>query len=569
MPITVTVLDTGGIQPFIFGSNVLRENIGASELVHRATRLWAFEALRDLEQNHNVDVTAAREDRIRDMYTGKFQADDTEQTGAEVLYAGGGNTVVLFQGKGHATRARDFVYRLSGRILREAPGLNLYAAHQEYTWGDPEKSLPGAIGEAMKELGKLKGRDSGALPALGFPITAACTSTGLPANGRHPDKGKAGAANRANRQVEAKWKAADRANDRLRGIFPWIEEALFEWTDNFDDLADLRERDDGYVAVVHVDGNGMGRRIKDLTDKWSNRPKEPRGYIEAMREMSTRVQETAQKALKETLQALTKRLAVDDWSDPRQHAFKDGVHYFPIRPLVFGGDDVTLVCAGPWGLAVAARYLVELEAQMMPDGQGGESPPYACAGVAIVKTHYPFSQAYGLSEELLKEAKRQSKELADKKASALDWHFTTTGLAGRLGEIRAREYTTSKGPLQMRPIMLLPDYGWRNWDTLTRLMERFGEGGDWQVRRNKTIRLREALRGGPVRVAEFWTIFGEKGQVLPKVLLGTDERLDNGWVESPEKDKDGKVGPMWRSLYFDAIEIAEQFFDLPGEEESA
>ncbi len=27
MAITVTVLDTGGIQPFIFGSNVLRENI--------------------------------------------------------------------------------------------------------------------------------------------------------------------------------------------------------------------------------------------------------------------------------------------------------------------------------------------------------------------------------------------------------------------------------------------------------------------------------------------------------------------------------------------------------------
>lgn len=88
MAITVTVLDTGGIQPFIFGSNVLRENIGASELVHRATRLWAFEVLADLEKDrHNIDVAAAKEDRIRDMYTGQFVADGSEQAGAEVLYA--------------------------------------------------------------------------------------------------------------------------------------------------------------------------------------------------------------------------------------------------------------------------------------------------------------------------------------------------------------------------------------------------------------------------------------------------------------------------------------------------
>ena len=37
---TVTVLDTTGIQPYIFGSNRLRENIGASYLVSEATDDW-------------------------------------------------------------------------------------------------------------------------------------------------------------------------------------------------------------------------------------------------------------------------------------------------------------------------------------------------------------------------------------------------------------------------------------------------------------------------------------------------------------------------------------------------
>lgn len=39
------------------------------------------------------------------------------------------------------------------------------------------------------------------------------------------------------------------------------------------------------------------------------------------------------------------------------------------------------------------------------------------AGVAIVKTHYPFARAYELSEALCKSAKRLSRDV-----STLDWH---------------------------------------------------------------------------------------------------------------------------------------------------
>ena len=568
MPITVTVLDTGGIQPFIFSSNVLRENIGASELVHRATRLWAFEELAALEPNHNIDVAAAEEDRVRAMYTGKFAVDGSAAIGVEVLYAGGGNTVALFQGKNHPERAKAFVYRLSRRILRDAPGLNLFAAHHPYTW-ESDETLPAVVDEAIKELGKLKGRDPGSLPALGFPVTADCTSTGLPANDRHPDtKGKTGSAARANRQVALKWETVDLANDRLRGMFPWIEKALFEWTDNFDDLADLPRRDDNYVAVVHANGNGMGRRIKALTDQWKQpeNAANPRGYIETMRELSIRVQETAVNALKATMMALTGHLVRDDWQDPVQHARKNGKDYFPVRPLVFGGDDVTLVCAGPWGLAIARRYLAELKHQTLTAGE--EDPPYACAGVAIVKTHYPFSQAYDLSEKLLKGAKTRVRALVgqDKQASALDWHFTTTGLAAELREIRKREYATSTGPLTMRPLMLDTDRSWRSWDNLVLLMEQFD---DWHGQRNKLFRLREALRGGPAAVAEFWTIYGDPDLRLPVIDLDPRFSLDHGWAMPEPGHAEAQSRPVQpRCVYFDPIEIADQFFVLtPGEGE--
>ena len=603
MPITITVLDTGGIQPFIFGSNALRENIGASELVHRATRLWAFEALLDewkerglTAKQTNINFEAAKKDDVEHMYSGPFRVDGTDKIGAEVLYAGGGNTVILFQGENSDTLAKDFVYRLSKRLLSDAPGLNLYAAHKPYTWKNTEKkqSLPEIVEETIKELGALKGTAAQSKPALGFPVTATCTSTGLPANGTHPDtKGKIGSASRANRQVMSKWPTADLATARLEGTFERVKEARFEWAHDFEWLARLEHKDDSYIAVVHADGNGMGQRIKDLVGFHKQHPDQPRAYIEAMRGFSNALQDTAQKALRNTLNALVDHLAVGDWEEPRQHAVRKGengqpdVHYFPVRPLVFGGDDMTLVCAGPWGLAIAQRYLVELEKQTMPDGQGGELHPYACAGVAIVKTHYPFSQAYDLSEELMKSAKARTKRDAKKQASALDWHFTTTGLAGKLREIRDREYTVHlekttdrtytehDSSLHFRPVMLLPKYGWRKWDTLTRLMRSFGEDGDWQVRRNKTVRLREALRGGPDRVAEFWAIFREEGLALPTIPLPDNATLNNGWVEEiikeepKEKTEEPKEKRERRSLYFDAIEVAEQFFELPDKKEGS
>ena len=56
MSLIVTVLDTTGIQPYIFGSNRLRENVGASYLVSQATDEWVKEVLKDLKKNQNWNI---------------------------------------------------------------------------------------------------------------------------------------------------------------------------------------------------------------------------------------------------------------------------------------------------------------------------------------------------------------------------------------------------------------------------------------------------------------------------------------------------------------------------------
>ena len=61
---------------------------------------------------------------------------------------------------------------------------------------------------------------------------------------------------------------------------------------------------------------------------------------------------------------------------------------------------------------------------------------YACAGIAVVKTHYPFARAYELSQSLTESAKSYAREEADGNLSALDWHFAAGGLLGKLKKTR-------------------------------------------------------------------------------------------------------------------------------------
>ncbi len=623
MEYTLTVLDTASIQSYIFGSNELRENIGASHLVYQATTLWVQDALEAVvPQRHNYRV----QQNEKRPYDPDFRIEaQTALPCAEVMYAGGGNTFILFRGENSEATAKDFVYTLSSRIIEQAPGLNLYAAHESVKWN---KDLPQRVDAALKQLTKWKTQLPVYVPTIGLSVTTDCTSTGLPANHTHPDQDKQGTlASLANRQVLAQWEAAKRATTRLQEMFDFVDENKYRWTGNLDKIGKLPERDESFIAIVHADGNGMGRQMLKLSKYFQTRANESRAYITAVRALSLSYQDTAQAALTCTVRDLYASLDYHQThpkGDQKRYYGRarndNGVmtSYFPFRPIVFGGDDVTWVCAGPWGIPMAQRYLSYLESQQLPTGSdlladwqadakikksmAAEidaalqlpTKPYACAGVSIVKTHYPISRAYDNSEALLSSAKSQV-YLYDqsKRGSAIDWHITTTGLAGELSEIRQREYETTEKDdvtfktlgvpamhkLTMRPLLLDSTYTWRNWQNFHNIYEQFTHG--WFTARNKMMALREAVRGGTTAVSEFKRI-ERKGARLPglptppHVKVGiTDVELvlKNGWVTwqdkqrpqlanlTDQRQKKQAVDPI-RCAYFDAIEIEDQFLTL-------
>ncbi|MFN6069956.1 MAG: hypothetical protein ACK45T_22935, partial [Pseudanabaena sp.] len=100
---------------------------------------------------------------------------------AEVVYAGGGNAVVLFKASDEYDYPKQFARGLSKRVLKDAPGINLVVAHsQKFTWSYSSNSLCKRIQNLIEnEITQAKRERVPSSPLLGLGVTADCRSTRL------------------------------------------------------------------------------------------------------------------------------------------------------------------------------------------------------------------------------------------------------------------------------------------------------------------------------------------------------------------------------------------------------
>ena len=526
MPIyTLTLIDTRRVQPYIFGANELQQITGASELVEQATDRFVREALpKPCYFPPDPNVRYIERDNLR----------------AEVIFAGGGNVAILFATRDEAVACTR---RYTSRLLIEAPGLEVAVGHVEVNWDQP-----GALDAAWHELHTeiMPRRKDGVITPQavgGLGVTAQCAYTGGPAVAEAGDG--PGSQALISSEVEAKRAQAEAGYQRLTRLLPVPG---YTYPRAFDDLGGAKGRAN-FIAVIHADGNNMGRRLKAYTQSADNRE-----MANKLRAFSQSVKAQGQRALQAVGALLQDRIEKDAEGPPyiddvfdqgsaseaesdRRIWLKDG--RLPLRPLVFGGDDVTFVCDGRLGLTLAAQFLQAFDDEPLADGQ----PAFACAGVAMVHTHFPFAQAYALAEELCQAAKTAARGAASAPragASLLNWRYATSGLLADWEDICQREYL--EGQLIARPLLVAAQNAsyetWRRWETFRQIIEQF-RAKDWRARRNKLKALRAALRDGPDAVSKFTDIYGP----LPIV---------NGLPEEAGVQQTGWYGG--RCVYFDAIE---------------
>jgi hypothetical protein len=553
--VTLMQVEAAGIQDYIFGSNNLQQNIGASEIVKLATTGWILETF-DLFLRHNAHWNI-REDRLE--FKGSVGTEPSnnarlrvahDAVDVEVIYAGGGNALLLFAGP-KSENARKFTTILSERLLKEAVDLRLTVDAIEMDWD--KDSLAQKHACLREQAAKQKMARKANAPLNGLSVTAGCVFTGQPVAGRDPD-GRLVA-----RSVLQKLAKTQESNDRLHEILPQVRKYFYEFTNNFDQFGQKDES--SYIAVVHIDGNQMGERFRKLADQHLQQ-EQNETYIDRLYNLSLSVQNLSTAALREVADTLIRNEQDGLFGGMVPVHTENGQTFLPFRPLVFGGDDATFVCEGRLGLSLAARYLRALAVQPLFAEQA-DSPEadrlYARAGVSVVKSHFPFSRAYELAGDLCQSAKDAiSDRIPTKQGCILDWHFSTSGIISSLGKIRAQEYTASSGQsLLMRPLWV-PVQGeksmqhWQTFDNFDQIANTMRESEDWAGHRNKIKALRDALRDGREAVALFLKTYRQPS--LPEIP-GQPDMPDKGW-----QDKD--------CGYFDVVEALDFYVPLqyPGEE---
>ena len=450
-------LETGGNQAYIFASNKLSNVVGASELLYRVGSQYVERAVKEVS-GRAFSVSGLCEET---------PIEAAQDKAIEVVIATSGKALLLVRGE---TLAKNFVQAWSRIVVEEAPGLDAVAVYSK-TAVDPslplsdpsEPSFMEVFRETSRQMTLLRMR-GGLSPLARFqrlPVVAECAYSGRPALGLEPGKG-AGSPIPVSAPAWAQRKASrgEVFKDRMKGLFPkgW-KPALFE----DEGLKSLEGRD--WLAVVHADGNGLGQLFIDL-ERWVNDLKEGaatgRDYICHYREFSAALDAISREAFRET--------AEEVWG-------KENLRSLPIVPVVVGGDDLTAVMDGYKGIAFTQRFMEKFCEKTKHDGAVGPILKKAalprlgmCAGIAITKPHFPFSQSYHMAEELMNAAKKVKTQYG-KDSIALDFHILYDSVASSLSDIRERltlaegetgeRYLTAKPYVVSRGETGTPDEEWR------------------------------------------------------------------------------------------------------------
>jgi hypothetical protein len=418
----VVLIETAGNQRTIFQTNRQRESLGASELIYQVGTGYVLDALGHDETvaSDPTRLDAFLVDRMQNpRIEDNADEDNADERAVEILIATSGKAILVVRDR---KRGEEIVAHVTRRAVIESPGVTVSGAVVESerdTNGLPSaRQLDDAIYRAHQRHEELAALlPSGDLRFPRLPFVEDCVSSGLPAAPVW-DKNEGGAlaepfAARRNAH-DAAWKRMSAAleTNRLTRRIQDLEGKGYTWT-----------------AVVHADGNGLGGIFLDFATHAG--AASFRDYIEKLRRFSLAIDECTRKA---ALQAM-------DATWPAELFEKD----VPLIPLVLGGDDLTVLCDGGRAIAFTTAFLRTFEEETR------KSPPItcvapeglsACAGIAIVKPHFPFHRAYELAEDLIKKAKMvKDKARLDGKpmpCSAFDFQIVFDTSVSDLKDIRDR-----------------------------------------------------------------------------------------------------------------------------------
>lgn len=201
-------------------------------------------------------------------------------------------------------------------------------------------------------------------------------------------------------------------------------------------ISDITGKND-WIAVIHADGNSLGKVVQKV-----GRNKEK------FSEFSYRLNEATIEAANIAYSAVSEIIGTKG--------------LIPIRPVVLGGDDMTVIIRGDLALLYTKTFLQAFELKtneklghILREEEvfaNNEDKLTACGGIAFTKSSYPFYYGYELAEQLCNQAKKDAKSRcgADPRGlpdSCLMFHKVQDSFIISYDDIVKRELSVDGNPL--------------------------------------------------------------------------------------------------------------------------
>ncbi len=519
------LLDTRSIQKYVFYSNKLKTNIGASYLVERifydAAKLVIAEcgfkkAVTDWEDNDDLLISKDKD------------------VDCEIANIGGGNMLILVRaGEETLAKCRELVSKWSEKVLLTAPGLKVGAAVGILDLDDVKNSL----NNLYKQL---KNNQNNIMPQTDLPytgLTLECDYSGKTADA--VDTG-----NSEHRliaaEVKAKMEAYVYAAENLRSEYKdLLNNGEYDFCDEFEKLG--YKDGESYISVIHIDGNNMGVKFNTCRD------------LQERKKLSLDIAKAVKNAFRKLLKDIIEQYEAGKYNEnldmDKLIDENTGKKYLPLRPIIIGGDDVTFVCPARLGLEYARRFIKYANEEVLFENgidkkraQGAvmKTTLSTCGGVAIVPAKYPFFCAYDLAEQLCSAAKKKSRANDD---CLIDYVILHGEMSSSLEWLREKQYKAVCGGLYFGPYDVVDSGSGKYIGKLYSLQQTMQK----LLPENKRKELRSVLHQNKHEQVIFLENCKEMRAILKQQSSGDDyEKL---WING--------VTP-----YMDAIEIAD--FVIPG-----
>ena len=229
----IAIYDVRGIQNYIFRTNAVKEIIGGSNIVDG---LIINEFTTAVNKIMN-DIGLSSESVVLDWDSvASYSFDDNPDIQIEVLYYGGGNLVVLFRDE---ELCQKVSIEMSKNIIKHAYGLSLV-----YAYVDKTDDYNSDWVNLRTKLSEIKAVTALNKPAGILPIVRYDGVTGRPLSKRY--EGRMVTYEAYQKLVKAK--ESSNSGDL------YIKE--------FDKMRTSKE--EGLIAIVHIDGNSMGANIREI-----------------------------------------------------------------------------------------------------------------------------------------------------------------------------------------------------------------------------------------------------------------------------------------------------------------